>query len=285
MDRIYAPLWSPAIGPPPPRVIKGALQRLRRQERDRWRHVRDPRVERTLQLAVGIGSGTPTRSVGFGTYVATPVTSASWTITGSNLVIVVKIGTFSVTTPPTVSAVSWSLGSGTAVQIAQVSSGTPNQRQAIWVIPAPVAGSGTYTVTLSGAGTYQITASYFTGVDQTTPGTDPWTDGANGQAASVASSVANLTANDACYGGLTCSEANNGATSASPNQLYLDTGGANTIDAVDGYALGTTQVTTVMDVPGVSDVTRAAIRLAAAAGGAGDLSASIGEPTIGSSVF
>lgn len=115
-------------------------------------------------------------AVAFGTVKsATPATgstftSSSWTISGSNLVIVISIGLQ--TSNATVTGVSWSLGSGTAAQIkhTQTANGTAiDCAHDVWAIPAPVAGSGTFTVNLSASVPYQITADYFTGADQTTP--------------------------------------------------------------------------------------------------------------------
>lgn len=115
-------------------------------------------------MAVALGTGTPTRSL-------TPAngtggTSSSWTISGSNLYIEVQIAYNSDTV--TVTGVSWSLGSGTTGEIVSaVNTGT--MRTCTWRIPAPTAGAGTYTVTLSAAVDYQISANYYTGVDQSNP--------------------------------------------------------------------------------------------------------------------
>lgn len=213
-------------------------------------------------MAVAIGTGTATRDIGAGTYVATPVTSASWTISGSNLAILLAIATSGTVT---VTAVSWSLGSGTTVEVVTIASPASNHRVAIWAIPAPTGGAGTYTVTLSGGCTYHITGTYFIGADQTTPSplADAYSLGSTGQAASQAHNVTNLAAGDASYGGGAVSDSNNGTSSVTPNQTYLaDT--ASGVDAEAGYATGTTQVTTVFF--GTNDpMARAGVRIVAAA--------------------
>lgn len=216
-----------------------------------------------VSAAVAVGTGTPTLDIGAGTYVATPVTSASWTISGSNLGVFLHITTSGTVT---VSAVSSTLG-GTASEVVSVQAPASNHREAIWKLVAPTAGSGTYTVTLSGACTYHITATYFTGADQADPSPtgDAYSLATTGQAASQAHNVLNLTANDASYGGGAVSDSNNGTVSVSPNQTYaVDTGGG--VDSEAGYATGTTQVTTVF-FGGNDPMARVGVRIVAATGG------------------
>lgn len=208
-------------------------------------------------MPVSLGSGTPTLSIGAGSYVATPVTSAAWTISGSNLAMLIAIG---VDNTATVSAVTWSLGGGTPVQVASISSDVPATHIEIWAIPAPTAGTGTYTVTLSVATDYKITASYFINTDQTTPCplADIWTD--TSTSASLASSVANLASNDACYGCLAAPESDNDAETASPTQTYQDS--SLSLGFVVGYGLGITQITTGAFQIGTG-LARAAVRIVA----------------------
>jgi hypothetical protein len=121
-------------------------------------------------MAVALGTATLTRSLSPATYAGAPVTSASWTISGSDRLILVYNGMASETAG--VTAVTWSLGGGTPYKAALWSRATGTAEdiyQSVWAIPAPVAGSGTYTVTLNENVSYQISADYFTGCDQTTP--------------------------------------------------------------------------------------------------------------------
>lgn len=94
-------------------------------------------------------------------------TSSSWSVPSAiNPAIIVYIST---QTSCTVSAVSWSLGSGTTVQVAATSFAGSDTFSFIWKIPAPVAGSGTFTVLLSTSVPYQISADLFSGADQSDP--------------------------------------------------------------------------------------------------------------------
>ena len=95
-------------------------------------------------------------------------TSASWTISGTNIVILIYIA-FLDGTSGDVTAVSWSLGSGTAVKVASFQVVDDHQDTEVWAIPAPTAGAGTYTVTFADSGAYQVSADLFSGADQTTP--------------------------------------------------------------------------------------------------------------------
>lgn len=215
-------------------------------------------------MGVDIGTGTPTRNIGPGTYVATPVSSAAWPISGSNLVIELEIVTSGTVT---VSAVAWDLG-GSASEVIAVQAPAANHRVAIWRIAAPVAGTGVLTVTLSGACDYHVTATYFTGADQVEPSPvgDAYSLGSTGQAASQAHNVLNLTANDASYGGGAVSDSNNGISSVTPNQTYATN--TATIDAEAGYAFGTTQVTTIF-ADSNDPMARVGVRIVAAAAPAG----------------
>jgi hypothetical protein len=54
-------IWTPDIVRPPGPVVDGALRDLyrreRKQERDRWKHIRDPRVERSYSMLISSGVG------------------------------------------------------------------------------------------------------------------------------------------------------------------------------------------------------------------------------------
>lgn len=168
---------------------------------------------------------------------STGTTSASWTISGSDLAIVVYIGAY--LSGVTVSSVTWSLGSGTPYQVGTLIENTTDH-VFIWAIPAPTAGSGTLTVTLSGSCPWQISASYFTGADQTTPGVIASVATSNSTAASVALTATGLTANDADVGAATNSLVGD-ITGITPNQTFLNQ--STTINLGCGYALGNTAVT------------------------------------------
>jgi hypothetical protein len=168
------------------------------------------------------------------------VTSGSWAIAGTNLVIVIVVTLESATV--TVTGVSWSLGSGTAYQVATALStlfGAAGARTSVWAIPAPTAGTGTYTVNVSGSVPLQLDALLFTGADQTTP--CPIGDAATTTGSIVVGPTTvtptNLGATDATAGGAanTYAGSPNGIT---PNSTYLDSSSNVNIQA--GYATGTT---------------------------------------------
>lgn len=107
----------------------------------------------------------------------------------------------------------------------------------IWALPAPTAGAGTYTVTLSANVPYQITADYFTGADQTNP--YPSGDKVSGSITDgnlQSIPVTNVGANDAMVAGV----AHN--TSGDSNGWDIGTGtyinNTTTINLQSGYLLG-----------------------------------------------
>ena len=160
-------------------------------------------------------------------------TSASWAISGSNLVIVVYVSINSLTA--TISSVTWSLGSGTPVSIKEVIADT--SRTAIWAIPAPTSGTGTYTVTLSASVPHQIGANYFTGADQTTP--CPAGDAASAGGITpnpLTVSPTNLTANDARVGVGALSTLGDDPRISLTETKYENT---TSVNMSAGYSLGT----------------------------------------------
>ena len=174
-------------------------------------------------------------------------TSASWAISGSNLVIVVYVSINSLTA--TIDSVTWSLGSGTAVSVLEVISGT--SRTAIWAIPAPTSGTGTYTVTLSASVPYQIGANYFTGADQTTP--CPAGDAASASGAipnPLTVSPTNLTANDARVG-----VGANSVSGDDPRISLTETKYENStsVNMSAGYSLGTGTVSCTWGLTATQD--------------------------------
>lgn len=249
------PIGSPESIRPPAPVVDRALRHLRQRESERWRHVYDPRLPWVQPWLAAVAFGS-TRSLAPAT--GTGGTSASWALSGSNLVIVVHISL--VDAAATVDAVSWSLGSGTTSQVASLRN-SDNCLHAIWVIPAPTAGSGTYTVTLSASVPYQITADYFTGADPTTPCPtgDAVTAGSATEATPSTLTPTNLTANDASSGG--AGSVSQNPTGVSPSQTYLDS--TTAINAQAGYATGTTGVTFNYDATQSSS--KVVVRIVAAA--------------------
>lgn len=209
-------------------------------------------------MSVALGTGTATVS-GRGTN--STFTSGNLTITGSNLAIVVSVAIKSGTV--TVSSVSWSLGSGTAIKVKSVlANNNGGDDQEIWVIPAPTAGTGTIGITLSASGAAQYSGTYFTGAHQTTPCP-------TGDAVSSTTTVhsetltpTNLTANDASYGAGSDNFAD--VSSVTPNQTLLDD--TTVINMMAGYATGTTGVTLVyVQNPPADDVAKVAVRIQSAA--------------------
>jgi hypothetical protein len=222
-------------------------------------------------MPVTIGTGTPTRDIGALTSVAaTPMTSASWTLSGSEIAILVSISINEFTGSVAVTAVTWSLGSGTPVEVASILSGDGRQR--VYVIPNATAGAGTYSVTLDAARPVQITATYFTSTNTTTP--CPAADAVTSlvDQSTGTHTPANLTANDASYGGAASTAAN--PLSAGPNQTYID--GSTAVNALAAYATGTTGITFTYD--GSIPASKVAVRIVASAGAGGPtLSANLQE--------
>lgn len=163
---------------------------------------------------------------------AVSATSASITVSGANPLLVVQIAFNSATA--TVSSVSWSLGSGTTVNVKSVRNS--NTYVNTWCVPAPAAGAGTITANFSASIPFQINVELWTGADQTTP--CPTGDAATVTATggtTLTPNVLNLGARDAdvCLGGLTVSGNGTGVT---PNAIHNNA--STTINAEDGYATG-----------------------------------------------
>jgi hypothetical protein len=149
--------------------------------------------------------------------------------------------------------------SGTLVLAAVGSLGN----EEVWVIKAPTpGGSATVTITFNGTPSFQYSWSTFSGADQTTP--CPVADAVS-SVASVASpqtfTPANLTANDASFGG--AASFTGDPTSVTPNQTYLDN--ITSVNMESGYATGTTGITSSHD-DGTQLRDYIAVRIVAAAG-------------------
>lgn len=232
-------------------------------------------------------------AVSFSTHAsASPVTTTniaiSLTVGGTNPALVQIIGIADDTA--TVTSLSWTLGSGTTVQITSVAGstiavGSPFARTAAWAIPAPGAGAGTARAGFSASVPIQSDLLLFIGADQTTPcpATDvnaSWTGAADYATTSL--TAPNLTANDAICGGCVNSVASD-PTSITPTQTYLNNGTACNLMA--GYGIGnTTMVFTWVDNNGNKSAVAVRVAAAAASGGVsqpimayGDLSG-IGSP-------
>jgi hypothetical protein len=129
-----------------------------------------------------------------------PATNNSFTISitvpSGNPVLMVGIGLESTTA--TVTSVSWSLGSGTAVEVK--TSRLNNSFASVWVLPNPGVGAGTVTVNLSASVAFQGAAETFTGGHQTTPCPTADAVGPTGTAASLTITPANVTADDGAFG-------------------------------------------------------------------------------------
>jgi hypothetical protein len=186
----------------------------------------------------------------------------SITVSGSNPVLIVGSNLHSVTA--TFNAPSWSLGSGTPVEVKNVR-GSTGVFTSIWAIPAPTGGAGTITVNPSTTVLCGGNATNYSGADQSTPSSagDAVTSVSNASAATL--TPANLAASDASYA-MGCNIVAGNWTSATPNQRAID----NTDDPgyLVGDATGTTGVTINNDGGMVAgDVAMVAVRIKAVAAG------------------
>lgn len=158
------------------------------------------------------------------------------TVSGTAPALIVEVGLDSTTA--TVSSMSWSLGSGTAVEVKNVRSGTAFN--SIWAIPAPGAGAGTVTVNKSAASiNHQVDIACFQNTDQTAPCPpgDAVTTTSN---SGVTLTPLNLTAADATTGAGVNTVAGN-PTGVTPNSRYVNTTTSVNIEAGDN--IGTSGIT------------------------------------------
>ena len=208
-------------------------------------------------MAVAFQSTVPA----IGKLTGTTVTSANWTISGSNPVILVAVTFKSTTAVET--APSWSLGSGTAVLVKEVRGGSGvDVYESIWAIPAPIVGTGTVTVNIDTSLLFNSGADCFTGADQTTPA--PVGDAVTDITAtnSYTLTPANLTANDASY---SCSGNTTFNISTVTNSTLIDNTATNDIGL--GYNLGTASITVTMS-DSANTHGNVAVRIVAAGGAA-----------------
>jgi hypothetical protein len=165
----------------------------------------------------------------------------SITVSGTNPAIMVGSGLDSASA--TISSVSWSLGSGTAVEVKNQRTGP--SFATVFAVPAPAAGAGTLTVNKSvGAINHQVAVSVLSDTHQTTPAPtgDAVTDtyAASNVSTALPLTPANLTANDASFmAGVNTT--NNNPTGVSPNSVYFDA--TTSVNLQTGYRLGTGAIT------------------------------------------
>jgi len=189
------------------------------------------------------------------------------TVSGANPVLIVDIAINDATA--TVTSVTWSLGSGTTVEV-KTARGT-EAFASVWAVPAPAPGAGTLTYNLSATKNNTGNISLYTGADQTTP--CPLADAVSSvaQLTSETLTPANLTASDAAAGHCVATVSGD-VTGVTPNQDFLDIGAD--MDMGAGHANGTTGVTFAY-ADTSSHSAKVAVRIAAAGGGGGAASGSI----------
>jgi hypothetical protein len=90
-------LWTPDRGLPDGARAQDWLRRQRQRERDRWRYIRDPRIEEQpgIQCAIALDSADPGATLASGTSF-----SFNHTCTGSNLILFVNVAAGDVHTDP-----------------------------------------------------------------------------------------------------------------------------------------------------------------------------------------
>lgn len=216
-------------------------------------------LPRIAAAQVAIGTGTPTRSLTPAT--GTGATSSAWTVSGSGIAIVVKIGTQSA---PTSVNVTTTFTSGTPTQCGTFDTSAAGALY-LWVIPNVTAGTGTYTVTLGSSVAYQVTADYFTGTDTTTPCQDAVSSETN-SGSTITVTPANLTANDAAAGFGINATAGDAPTW---NQTQTYNNNTTNVNMAGGYHLSTGSVSVTWGSFSSGDSGVLAARVVAGAGGGG----------------
>lgn len=180
-------------------------------------------------------SGTTQSAKGTGTSLAT----ASITISGSNPVLAVGI-TFEKTAAQAISSVTFG-GTGTVASVATVTSS--DCVAAGYCVIAP-GSSGVVTVNMSASAAIQMSASLFTGADQTDPCPTGDAQTSTSAATPLTQTPTNLAAGDATYGcqGHTIASDCTGVT---PNEIYRDS--TTNVNFQTGYATDTTGTTYTRD--------------------------------------
>lgn len=150
----------------------------------------------------------------------TTITTASFTIAGTNRAAVIGIGM----TPRTISAVSCACGgvSGTAIASATGSNVVADLNAQCWQVIAPATGTQTATASWTTAASGSVEVTTFQGVDQTTPCTNGTgsTGGASPQSLAVTSTSGDLTT--------TCAMTDRFDSAQTTNQTRKNAGFAST---------------------------------------------------------
>jgi len=184
----------------------------------------------------------------------------SITVSGSNTVLVLHLEPAYGTNNAT--AVSWSLGSGTAVNVATASYGNNYANVNTWCIPAPTAGSGTVSVTTAtGVSAVWYDLELWTGASQTAPCPtgDAQTWISDGSSSTITLTPTHLATGDATVGNSgTCVDDSNAMT---PNSIVHYRGGC---DLDTGYNTNTSGITASFTSSTVNANGAVAIRIVAA---------------------
>lgn len=163
-------LWTPEIVRPPMPVVDGALRRIRREERERWRHIRDPRVDRQIPLQAGIIIDITNLGVGFADPGSTTIALTTTSAVASGGFIIVSVGWFNIVSLSSVAGggLTWTVdkqGQDGVNGPASCSAGIASAQA-----PSGLASGTTITATFSGSAVARnISASSFTGIKTTTP--------------------------------------------------------------------------------------------------------------------
>lgn len=196
----------------------------------------------------------------------TPATGNSFTINitapATNPVLLVGIGLDSTTA--TITSVSWSLGSGTAVEVKTARQS--NSFASVWAIPAPTAGAGTITVNISASVPYQGAAESFTGANQITPCSTGDAVSQVGTATPLTITPINLTANDASFGNGVQTLAEN-PTGITANDRFKNN--TTNVNIQVGDSVGTGALTATWDGAS-SNKAAIGVRIATVPAGTGD---------------
>jgi hypothetical protein len=159
------------------------------------------------------------------------------TVSGTNPVLIGKVALDSATA--TVTSATWSLGSGTALEVKSLRAGI-GPLTSIWAVPAPTGGAGSLRLGFSASVPAHSDTALWTGADQTTPCPTGDAVVTTSNAGTSVLTPTNLTANDGtdCMGANVISGNWNNCT---PHQRSIDN--ASSPGILTGDATGTTGVT------------------------------------------
>jgi hypothetical protein len=157
-------LIIPRIQPPtmPPPGVRDYIRRRQQEERERWRHIRDPRLDPLLERRAAVSVNV----AGSSTWTSASSKSATVTVGGgTNRVAVLGLAMFSNTATSFV--LSNAASGGTL--IAGADSGAANgARTLMWVVINPATGSQTFTVAWTTAMFATLGVIVFDNADQVT---------------------------------------------------------------------------------------------------------------------